>query len=83
MNSPQLVYWEKQESGTMTCGRHCLNNILQGPYLDDVELSKIAINIDGTEQALFAMKFNTYVSVYNHCRILIIYQIQEIIQYKY
>ncbi len=52
-SAEKVVYWERQESGIMTCGLHCLNTLLQGPYFDEVELSQIALQIDDTEKKLF------------------------------
>ncbi len=54
-NDP-VVYWEKQEKDTMTCGLHCLNALLQGPYFDESELSQIALQIDDTEKSLLAVQ---------------------------
>lgn len=44
------IYHEKQES--MLCGQHCLNNLMQGPYFNAVELSNIALELDAKERAL-------------------------------
>eukprot|EP00826_Nyctotherus_ovalis_P006688 TRINITY_DN1160_c0_g1_i15.p1 TRINITY_DN1160_c0_g1~~TRINITY_DN1160_c0_g1_i15.p1 ORF type:complete len:325 (-),score=58.59 TRINITY_DN1160_c0_g1_i15:43-1017(-) len=56
MQPDKLLYWESQEAGTMTCGCHCLNNLLQGPYCNDAELSQIAITLDNTEKFLLEGK---------------------------
>lgn len=37
----------------MTCGVHCINALLQGPYFDEVQLSQIAIQLDQEEKELF------------------------------
>ena len=47
----KIVYFEKQSDDRL-CGLHCLNNILQGPYLDFVTLSEIGIELDKKEQEL-------------------------------
>ena len=47
-----VVYWEEQEARTMTCGRHSLNNLLQGPYFNDVDLAEIANRLDEKEKSL-------------------------------
>lgn len=44
------VYHERQSAAL--CGRHALNNLLQGPFWDDVSLSEIAISLDQREVAL-------------------------------
>jgi ataxin-3 len=44
------VYHERQSAAL--CGRHALNNLLQGPFFDDVSLSEIAISLDQREVAL-------------------------------
>ncbi len=52
MGPDALVYWEFQEPGKLTCGMHCLNTLLQGPFFDEVELSQIALQIDAEESKL-------------------------------
>ena len=47
----RLVYFEKQSDDRL-CGLHCLNNLLQGPYLDVITLSEIGIELDKREQEL-------------------------------
>lgn len=48
--SPNYIYHERQES--MLCGQHCLNNLMQGPFFNAVELSNIALELDAQERAL-------------------------------
>lgn len=48
-----LVYsipTERQQAAL--CGRHCLNNLLQGPYFDDFDLAEIAHQLDAREREL-------------------------------
>lgn len=45
-----LVYHEPQSSAL--CGRHALNNLLQGPYLDEFYLAEIARELDEKEREL-------------------------------
>ena len=46
-----LVYWERQEASL--CGSHCLNALLQGPYIDIEELIDIAQRLEmETQQVL-------------------------------
>ena len=47
----KVVYFEKQSDDRL-CGLHCLNNLLQGPYLDIITLSEIGIQLDKIEQEL-------------------------------
>ena len=47
----KVVYFEKQSDDRL-CGLHCLNNLLQGPYLDVITLSEIGIELDKKEQEL-------------------------------
>ena len=47
----KIVYFEKQSDDRL-CGLHCLNNLLQGPYLDVITLSEIGIQLDKIEQEL-------------------------------
>ena len=47
----KIVYFEKQSDDRL-CGLHCLNNLLQGPYLDVITLSEIGIELDKREQEL-------------------------------
>eukprot|EP01083_Nonionella_stella_P006293 18311_1 len=49
---PLQIYHEHQSS--QLCARHCLNNLLQGPYFTEFDLSKIALDLDKEEQALLA-----------------------------
>eukprot|EP00486_Rosalina_sp_Unknown_P001685 CAMPEP_0201567108 /NCGR_PEP_ID=MMETSP0190_2-20130828/7414_1 /ASSEMBLY_ACC=CAM_ASM_000263 /TAXON_ID=37353 /ORGANISM="Rosalina sp." /LENGTH=465 /DNA_ID=CAMNT_0047986693 /DNA_START=53 /DNA_END=1450 /DNA_ORIENTATION=+ len=46
------IYHEHQSS--QLCARHCLNNLLQGPYFTEFDLSKIALQLDKEEQQLLA-----------------------------
>lgn len=45
-----FIYHERQES--MLCGQHCLNNLMQGPFFNAVQLSQIALELDAQERAL-------------------------------
>ncbi len=47
----KIVYFEKQSDDRL-CGLHCLNNLLQGPYLDVITLSEIGIELDKIEHQL-------------------------------
>ena len=47
----KYVYFEKQSDDRL-CGLHCLNNLLQGPYLDVITLSEIGIELDKLEKEL-------------------------------
>ena len=49
---PLRIYHEHQSS--QLCARHCLNNLLQGPYFTEFDLSKIALQLDKEEQQLLA-----------------------------
>eukprot|EP01084_Bolivina_argentea_P037255 68883_1 len=49
---PLRIYHEHQSS--QLCARHCLNNLLQGPYFTEFDLSKIALDLDKEEQQLLA-----------------------------
>eukprot|EP01083_Nonionella_stella_P296646 1007696_1 len=49
---PLRIYHEHQSS--QLCARHCLNNLLQGQYFTEFDLSKIALDLDKEEQALLA-----------------------------
>eukprot|EP00455_Lapot_gusevi_P005087 TRINITY_DN12143_c0_g1_i2.p1 TRINITY_DN12143_c0_g1~~TRINITY_DN12143_c0_g1_i2.p1 ORF type:complete len:289 (+),score=66.36 TRINITY_DN12143_c0_g1_i2:59-868(+) len=52
MNRQDQIYFEPQESGF--CGVHCLNNLLQGAYFTEIDLSQIALELDETERQLMA-----------------------------
>lgn len=47
---PLLIYFERQQAAL--CGVHCLNSLLQGPYLSEVELAQIAQELDAAEHEL-------------------------------
>lgn len=49
-SNKRYIYHEQQES--QLCGQHCLNNLLQGPYLSAVDLADIANELDQRERAL-------------------------------
>eukprot|EP01091_Cochliopodium_minus_P012276 TRINITY_DN3686_c0_g1_i1.p1 TRINITY_DN3686_c0_g1~~TRINITY_DN3686_c0_g1_i1.p1 ORF type:complete len:167 (+),score=34.91 TRINITY_DN3686_c0_g1_i1:70-570(+) len=49
-NDGILIYWEKQEAGL--CGVHCVNTLLQGPYVTEIELAQIALKLDDNEKLL-------------------------------
>lgn len=46
----KYIYHERQES--LLCGQHCLNNLMQGPFYNAVELSQIALELDRQERQL-------------------------------
>ena len=46
------IYWERQEGGSLLCGEHCLNNLLQGSYFNSVQLSEMALVLDKEESKL-------------------------------
>jgi len=56
MDEKGIVYWERQEKDEATCGVHCLNTLLQGPYFDEVQLSSIALALDKREMAIMGGK---------------------------
>ena len=56
VDEKSIVYWEKQEEGIMTCGVHCLNSLLQGPFFDEVGLAQIGLQIDTREKELLRGK---------------------------
>ncbi len=45
-----FVYHERQAAAL--CGRHAVNNLLQGPHYDDISLANIALSLDQREAAL-------------------------------
>jgi len=45
-----LLYHEKQQASL--CGRHALNNLVQGPVFDEFALAQIAQELDESETAL-------------------------------
>ena len=47
----KVVYFEKQSDDRL-CGLHCLNNLLQGPFLDIVTISQIGMQLDKEESSL-------------------------------
>ncbi|KAF9268900.1 Josephin-domain-containing protein [Marasmius fiardii PR-910] len=47
----RIIYHEKQQSGSMLCAQHALNNLLQGNYFTAPDLSEIACNLDSLEQS--------------------------------
>jgi ataxin-3 len=44
------VYFEQQTAAL--CGRHAVNNLLQGPYVTEIDLARIASELDEKERAL-------------------------------
>ena len=52
-----LLYHERQVAAL--CGCHCLNNLLQGPYFNEIDLGEIAQDLDRKEQALMMEAGNT------------------------
>ena len=52
MESQQKIYFESQTPGTMTCGLHAVNAMLQGPVFNIDSLNLIAQEIDKAEGAL-------------------------------
>jgi ataxin-3 len=54
----EFIYHEKQAAAL--CGVHCLNNLLQGPYLNAGVLADIAHELDAAERKLmFSQGMNT------------------------
>lgn len=47
------VYFEKQGADRL-CGVHCLNSLAQGPFFTQVDLNKLAAELDKEESALLA-----------------------------
>ena len=41
------IYHEVQDS--LLCGQHCLNNLLQAPYFNPIDLADIAQELDNLE----------------------------------
>jgi len=50
MEESTKIYWEKQESSL--CGVHCVNNLLQGAYFSEWDLSSIAVQLTEEERKL-------------------------------
>jgi ataxin-3 len=50
------VYFEKQSNDRL-CGVHCLNNLLQAPIFNAVDLSEIALGLDEIERNLMKSDF--------------------------
>ncbi|CCO30940.1 Ataxin-3 [Rhizoctonia solani AG-1 IB] len=46
------IYHERQEPGSMMCGQHALNSMLQGNYFTPPDLAQIAHEIDQLEQGV-------------------------------
>ncbi|CUA69756.1 Ataxin-3 [Rhizoctonia solani] len=46
------MYHERQEPGSMMCGQHALNSLLQGNYFTPPDLAQIAHEIDELEQGV-------------------------------
>ncbi|EUC66948.1 josephin-domain protein [Rhizoctonia solani AG-3 Rhs1AP] len=46
------MYHERQEPGSMMCGQHALNSLLQGNYFTPPDLAQIAHEIDQLEQGV-------------------------------
>ena len=44
------IYFEQQTAAL--CGRHAINNLLQGPYVTEVDLARIASELDEKERIL-------------------------------
>lgn len=62
MQEESFVYWEKQEKDIMTCGVHCLNTLLQGPYFTAVDLSNVALKLDREEKAIgIGIKYGVHI----------------------
>jgi hypothetical protein len=51
-----FIYHERQDG--LLCGQHCINNLLQGPYFNAVDLSDIAIELDSIENSLIESNDN-------------------------
>ncbi|KAF8694405.1 Josephin protein, partial [Rhizoctonia solani] len=46
------IYHERQEPGSMMCGQHALNSVLQGNYFTPPDLAQIAHELDQLEQGV-------------------------------
>ncbi|CAE6374483.1 unnamed protein product [Rhizoctonia solani] len=46
------IYHERQEPGSMMCGQHALNSLLQGNYFTPPDLAQIAHELDQLEQGV-------------------------------
>eukprot|EP01100_Stratorugosa_tubuloviscum_P001662 TRINITY_DN1377_c0_g1_i1.p1 TRINITY_DN1377_c0_g1~~TRINITY_DN1377_c0_g1_i1.p1 ORF type:complete len:238 (+),score=117.18 TRINITY_DN1377_c0_g1_i1:88-801(+) len=46
-----IIYFERQSGAA--CGVHCLNNLLQGAYFDEITLAETARELDQQQQQLF------------------------------
>lgn len=49
-DDPTFVFHEKQAAAL--CGRHAINNLLQGVYVNEIQLAEIAAELDERERAL-------------------------------
>lgn len=50
-SKPIAIYWEQQGADRL-CGVHCVNNVLQGPFFNEVSLANLAQELDRKEHAL-------------------------------
>ncbi|KAF5385834.1 hypothetical protein D9615_002249 [Tricholomella constricta] len=50
-NLVSMIYYEKQQQGSMLCAQHALNSLLQGNYFTAPDLSDIARNLDALEHS--------------------------------
>lgn len=46
------VYFEAQDAESALCGRHAINNLLQGAYFTSIDLGNIGAQLDAQEQQL-------------------------------
>jgi hypothetical protein len=54
MDSVVFILHEMQQD-SLLCGQHCLNNLLQQPIFNFVDLSNIAIELDETEKKMMSV----------------------------
>ncbi len=48
-----FIFHEMQQD-SLLCGQHCLNNLLQQPIFNVVDLSNIAIELDNEEKTILS-----------------------------
>jgi len=51
VSESRYIYHEKQDA--MLCGQHCLNNLMQIPFSNPIQLSQIAGELDEEERKAF------------------------------
>lgn len=60
------LYFENQQAAL--CAVHTINTLLQGPYMDEIVLSEIALKLDEEERKLLGGTGFTGVNEYNNVR---------------